>query len=69
MLDYVSIFLLFLAFCMCNFLFNVLWEVVKSKMQLKFTDDKIDTIYAALIRKLLSIRSDLNMKGGKDNEV
>lgn len=35
-------------------------------MQLKLTDDKIDTIYAALVRKLLSIRSDLNLKGGND---
>ena len=66
--EFIIYFLIFLAFCVCNFLFNVLWKIVEGRMQLRFTDQKIDTIYAALVRKLLSVKGDLTKEDG-NNEM
>lgn len=52
---FLNYFFIFLAMLLCNFIFNFVFELIKAKMQLKQTQQKIDLIYAELVKKLLDL--------------
>jgi len=61
-LDFWHIFLLFLAFCITQLFFNVIWLILQGKIAKKQLNDKIDAVIAQLARKLAR-------KGGNNGET
>lgn len=58
-------FIIFVLFFLAWIAAFVTVEIIKAKMTLKFQAEKIDQIYAKLVKMILSIKSDLS-KGGPE---
>lgn len=53
-LTLVNVLLLFTAFCLIQFAFNMLWKVIDIKLSVIGTQKQLDQVYTFICRKLFS---------------
>ena len=53
-LTIINVLLLFAAFCLIQFIFNILWKVFDIKLSMICTQKQLDQVYAFVCRKLFN---------------
>ena len=67
MIDFVLILALIFICIISWILANIVWQFIYSKMMVKFQNQKIDALYAKLIRLMIQAKKDLKGGGSGDN--
>lgn len=67
MIDFVLILALIFICIISWILANIVWQFIYSKMMVKFQNQKIDALYAKLIRLIIQAKKDLKGGGTCDN--
>lgn len=60
--------LVFMAFCALQLAFSIAWKFLEGRIAQRQLRQRIDLIYAELVKKILKVREDLRQReeGGND---
>lgn len=62
-LSFFNVLLLFAAFCVIQFLFNLAWKIVDMKLSARGVEMQLESAYLWIIHKVI------NRKEGKNNDT